>query len=129
MSVPRLTDVISKFPAADGYSETPMDMLSRFKPAIGVDITRPRGTARIIVCDVTFPIVTRVESNRFTEWWETETLQGSERFIWQNPRTLAWAYYKFTENQYTIRDVGGLRDRISMQIVRLPGPDIGNPYV
>jgi len=128
MSVPRLTDVLPMFPAADGYSEAPMDMLSRFKPAVGVDITRPRGTARIIVCDVTFPTVTRETSNRFEEWWETETRQGSDRFIWQNPRTKAWAYYKFTDSQYTIRDVGGKRDRISMQIVRLPGPDIENPY-
>lgn len=115
-------------PLAGTYSEQRQDALARFQPDLGVDITRPRTTAVVALVSYTTLPVTRAVGDEFLAWYDETLRQGSVEFAWREPRSNRLYMWKFTAPPELV-DTGGVKDRFTVSLIRLPSVPWFAPYV
>lgn len=115
-------------PLAGTYSEQRQDALARFQPDLGVDITRPRTTAVVALVSYTTLPVTRAVGDEFLAWYDETLRQGSVEFAWREPRSNRLYMWKFTAPP-EVADTGGVKDRFTVSLIRLPSVPWFAPYV
>lgn len=106
-------------PLIGGWTWKPQSNRASFKPAVGPDIERRRGTAVVHKYDARFPPLTDAQVAIFETFFDATLVAGTLHYLWDDP--VSGTSFKWKIESYQISTTKPDANPLSMKLNRLPG--------